>query len=187
MTQAPKIGLVSLGCPKALVDSERIMTTLRSQGYAFSRDYDGADIVLVNTCGFLDSAKKESLEAIGEARRREWPRHRHRLPRRRRRADPRHPSQRARRHRPAPVRGGGQRGEHAFAAGAEQVRRPGAGSGPQADAAALRLHEDFRGLQQPLLVLHHPADPRRPACRARSRRCCTRRSGWWRPASRRSW
>ena len=67
MTQAPKIGLVSLGCPKALVDSERIMTTLRAQGYAFSRDYEGADVVLVNTCGFLDSAKKESLEAIGEA------------------------------------------------------------------------------------------------------------------------
>jgi ribosomal protein S12 methylthiotransferase len=67
MTDAPKIGLVSLGCPKALVDSERIMTTLRAQGYAFSRDYEGADIVLVNTCGFLDSAKKESLEAIGEA------------------------------------------------------------------------------------------------------------------------
>ncbi|MEO5805774.1 30S ribosomal protein S12 methylthiotransferase RimO [Devosia sp.] len=67
MTQAPKIGLVSLGCPKALVDSERIMTTLRAQGYSFSRDYAGADIVLVNTCGFLDSAKRESLEAIGEA------------------------------------------------------------------------------------------------------------------------
>ncbi len=67
MTQAPKIGLVSLGCPKALVDSERIMTTLRAQGYSFSRDYAGADIVLVNTCGFLDSAKQESLEAIGEA------------------------------------------------------------------------------------------------------------------------
>ncbi|ODT69732.1 MAG: ribosomal protein S12 methylthiotransferase [Pelagibacterium sp. SCN 63-23] len=67
MTQAPKIGLVSLGCPKALVDSERIMTTLRAQGYSFSRDYEGADVVLVNTCGFLDSAKQESLEAIGEA------------------------------------------------------------------------------------------------------------------------
>jgi ribosomal protein S12 methylthiotransferase len=67
MTQAPKIGLVSLGCPKALVDSERIMTTLRAQGYSFSRDYAGADVVLVNTCGFLDSAKQESLEAIGEA------------------------------------------------------------------------------------------------------------------------
>lgn len=64
---APKIGLVSLGCPKALVDSERILTTLRAQGYQFSRDYAGADAVIVNTCGFLDSAKAESLEAIGEA------------------------------------------------------------------------------------------------------------------------
>jgi ribosomal protein S12 methylthiotransferase len=64
---APKIGLVSLGCPKALVDSERILTTLRAQGYSFSRDYQGADVVIVNTCGFLDSAKAESLEAIGEA------------------------------------------------------------------------------------------------------------------------
>ena len=67
MTQAPKIGLVSLGCPKALVDSERILSTLRAQGYAFSRDYEGSDVVIVNTCGFLDSAKAESLEAIGEA------------------------------------------------------------------------------------------------------------------------
>src|SRR5690606_3975244 len=67
MTQAPKIGLVSLGCPKALVDSERILSTLRSQGYAFSRDYAGSDVVIVNTCGFIDSAKAESLEAIGEA------------------------------------------------------------------------------------------------------------------------
>jgi ribosomal protein S12 methylthiotransferase len=67
MTKAPKIGIVSLGCPKALVDSERILTTLRAQGYAFSRDYEGADAVIVNTCGFLDSAKAESLEAIGEA------------------------------------------------------------------------------------------------------------------------
>ena len=58
MTQAPKIGLVSLGCPKALVDSERIMTTLRAQGYSFSRDYAGADVVLVNTCGFLDETHK---------------------------------------------------------------------------------------------------------------------------------
>jgi ribosomal protein S12 methylthiotransferase len=64
---APKIGMVSLGCPKALVDSERILTTLRAQGYSFSRDYEGADLVIVNTCGFLDSAKAESLEAIGEA------------------------------------------------------------------------------------------------------------------------
>jgi len=67
MNQNPNIGLVSLGCPKALVDSERILTTLRAQGYNFSRDYEGADAVIVNTCGFLDSAKAESLEAIGEA------------------------------------------------------------------------------------------------------------------------
>ena len=67
MAQAPKIGLVSLGCPKALVDSERILTTLRAQGYAFSPDYEGADAVIVNTCGFIDSAKAESLDAIGEA------------------------------------------------------------------------------------------------------------------------
>jgi len=64
---APKVGIVSLGCPKALVDSERIITKLRSEGYAISGSYDAADVVLVNTCGFLDSAKQESLEAIGEA------------------------------------------------------------------------------------------------------------------------
>jgi len=63
----PSIGMVSLGCPKALVDSERILTRLRAEGYAISPDYDGADAVIVNTCGFLDSAKAESLEAIGEA------------------------------------------------------------------------------------------------------------------------
>ncbi len=59
--------MVSLGCPKALVDSERILTKLRADGYQMSADYAGADVVLVNTCGFLDSAKEESLEAIGEA------------------------------------------------------------------------------------------------------------------------
>lgn len=63
----PTIGLVSLGCPKALVDSERILTQLRAEGYVISPDYDGADAVIVNTCGFLDSAKAESLAAIGEA------------------------------------------------------------------------------------------------------------------------
>ena len=63
----PRIGMVSLGCPKALVDSERILTRLRAEGYAISPDYAGADAVVVNTCGFLDSAKAESLEAIGEA------------------------------------------------------------------------------------------------------------------------
>ena len=63
----PKVGMVSLGCPKNLVDSERILTKLRAEGYGLSPDYAGADVVLVNTCGFLDSAKEESLEAIGEA------------------------------------------------------------------------------------------------------------------------
>jgi ribosomal protein S12 methylthiotransferase len=67
LPRPPRVGLVSLGCPKALVDSERIITKLRSDGYDMSPDYAGADVVLVNTCGFLDSAKAESLEAIGEA------------------------------------------------------------------------------------------------------------------------
>ena len=67
LPKPPRVGLVSLGCPKALVDSERIMTKLRAEGYDMSPDYAGADVVLVNTCGFLDSAKEESLEAIGEA------------------------------------------------------------------------------------------------------------------------
>jgi len=64
---APKVSFVSLGCPKALVDSERIITRLRAEGYELSRQHDGADVVIVNTCGFLDSAKEESLGAIGEA------------------------------------------------------------------------------------------------------------------------
>jgi ribosomal protein S12 methylthiotransferase len=67
LPQAPRVGLVSLGCPKALVDSERILTQLRGDGYQISPDYAGADVVLVNTCGFLDSAREESLGAIGEA------------------------------------------------------------------------------------------------------------------------
>ena len=66
-SKAGRVGFVSLGCPKALVDSERILTQLRLEGYEVSPSYDGADVVVVNTCGFLDSAKQESLEAIGEA------------------------------------------------------------------------------------------------------------------------
>src|SRR3954451_1462671 len=64
---APKVSFVSLGCPKALVDSERIVTRLRAEGYELSRQHAGSDLVIVNTCGFLDSAKAESLEAIGSA------------------------------------------------------------------------------------------------------------------------
>src|SRR5438874_6468728 len=65
--KAPKVSFVSLGCPKALVDSERIITRLRAEGYELARKHDGADLAIVNTCGFLDSAKAESLSAIGEA------------------------------------------------------------------------------------------------------------------------
>ncbi|MEX2035966.1 MAG: 30S ribosomal protein S12 methylthiotransferase RimO, partial [Xanthobacteraceae bacterium] len=65
--RAPSVSFVSLGCPKALVDSERIITRLRAEGYALSREHKGADLVIVNTCGFLDSAQAESLEAIGAA------------------------------------------------------------------------------------------------------------------------
>jgi ribosomal protein S12 methylthiotransferase len=66
-TQAPRVGFVSLGCPKALVDSEQILTQLRAEGYSIAPDYGGADLVVVNTCGFIDAAVAESLDAIGEA------------------------------------------------------------------------------------------------------------------------
>jgi ribosomal protein S12 methylthiotransferase len=65
--QAPSVGFISLGCPKALVDSERILTRLRQEGYHIAQSYDGAEIVIVNTCGFIDSARAESLDAIAEA------------------------------------------------------------------------------------------------------------------------
>ena len=64
---SPKVGFISLGCPKALVDSERILTQLKVDGYEIVPSYDEAELVIVNTCGFIDSAKAESLEAIGEA------------------------------------------------------------------------------------------------------------------------
>lgn len=67
MNDSQKVGFVSLGCPKALVDSERILTQLRTEGYSIEPDYEGADLVIVNTCGFIDSAVEESFEAIGEA------------------------------------------------------------------------------------------------------------------------
>ncbi len=65
--KVPRVGFVSLGCPKALVDSERILTQLRTEGYRVSSSYEGADVVIVNTCGFIDEARVESLQAIGEA------------------------------------------------------------------------------------------------------------------------
>lgn len=69
-TAAPKVSFVSLGCPKALVDSERIITRLRAEGYELARKHDGADIVIVNTCGFLDSAKRNRSRRSA----RPWPR-----------------------------------------------------------------------------------------------------------------
>ena len=63
----PRVGFVSLGCPKALVDSERIVTELRAEGYLISSTYKDSDLVIVNTCGFIDAAVQESLEAISEA------------------------------------------------------------------------------------------------------------------------
>src|SRR5437667_2698790 len=66
-TAASRVGFVSLGCPKALVDSEQILTRLRAEGYAIAPTYEGADLVVVNTCGFIDAAVEESLSAIGEA------------------------------------------------------------------------------------------------------------------------
>src|SRR6266571_376375 len=65
--RTPKVSFVSLGCPKALVDSERIITRLRAEGYELARGHEGADLAIVNTCGFLESAQAESLAAIGEA------------------------------------------------------------------------------------------------------------------------
>ena len=65
--KVPNVGFISLGCPKALVDSEQILTRLRAEGYAISGSYEGADLVVVNTCGFIDAAVEESLDAIGEA------------------------------------------------------------------------------------------------------------------------
>ena len=157
----PKVGFVSLGCPKALVDSERIITRLRAEGYELSREHAGADVVIVNTCGFLDSAKQESLAAIGEA-----------LKENGRvivtgclgveedliRAT--HPSVLA-------VTGPQQYESvvdavhRAVPPQHDPFPRPRAGARHQAHAAALRLFEDFRGLQQPLLVLHHPEAARR--------------------------
>src|SRR5690625_2819090 len=67
MSKAPTVGFVSLGCPKNLVDSERILTQLRTEGYRIVPTYDDADMVIVNTCGFIDSAVEESLGTIGEA------------------------------------------------------------------------------------------------------------------------
>ena len=97
----PAVGFVSLGCPKALVDSEQILTQLKAEGYAIAPTYEGADLVVVNTCGFIDAAVEESLEAIGEALAVNGKVIVTGLPRRQEgwRAGPRHPPEGARGHR----------------------------------------------------------------------------------------
>jgi ribosomal protein S12 methylthiotransferase len=154
----PRVGFVSLGCPKALVDSEQILTQLRAEGYAIAPSYDGADLVVVNTCGFIDAAVAESLDAIGEALAengkvivtgclgaKEVATSFARA------------SEGARGDRPARDRGSDGRGACASAEAARSIRRSRAAAGDQAHAAALRLPEDQRRLQSPLHVLHHPA------------------------------
>ena len=162
----PRVGMVSLGCPKALVDSERILTKLRADGYQMSPDYAGADVVLVNTCGFLDCAKEESLEAIGEA-----------IAENGRVIVTGCMGQRGRRHpRPLPAGARGHRRRSSTRQVVDAVHEaappipsayldlvPQADSGPaQADPAPLQLSQDLRGLQPPLRLLHHPRDARRP-------------------------
>ena len=159
----PNVGFVSLGCPKALVDSEQIITQLRAEGYAISGTYDGADLVVVNTCGFIDEAVQESLDAIGEAltengkvivtgclseEGRERQRHHHqRAP------------EGAGRDRSA-CAGRGDAGGARICPSRMTRSRTGAGGWHQAHAQALRLPEDFRGLQPSLFLLHHPVDAR---------------------------
>ena len=183
----PRVGLVSLGCPKALVDSERIITKLRADGYEMSPDYAGADVVLVNTCGFLDSAKEESLEAIGEAiaengrvvvtgcMGKEADVIRERFP-------------------DVLAITGPQQYEEVVAAvheaapaGPLALSRPGAGSGPEAHAAPLQLSEDFRGLQPSLQLLHHPVASAAISSAAAPTRSCARRKSWSQPARRSCW
>ena len=189
---APKIGFVSLGCPKALTDSELILTQLRAEGYDTSKTFAGADLVIVNTCGFIDDAVKESLDTIGEALAEN-----------------------------GKVIVTGCLGAKAGEGGGNLVRQmhpsvlavtgPHATeevmdavhahvpkphdpfvdlvprAGRQADAEALRLPEDQRRLQPPLHLLHHPEPARRPgvaADRRRARRGAARCS---RRASRSCW
>ncbi len=162
MPRIPKVGFVSLGCPKALVDSERILTALRSEGYEVAPTYDKADVVVVNTCGFIDAAIDESLDAIGEALEQNG-----RvivtgcLGARPERILERHPSVLK------------VTGPHAYEDVMAAVHEhlpprhdpfvdlvPGAGRA--SDAASLRVSEDLRRLQQQVQLLHH-SGPARPA------------------------
>ena len=175
---APKVSFVSLGCPKALVDSERIVTRLRAEGYELSREHEGADLVIVNTCGFLDSAKAESLAAIGNALKENGKV----IVTGCMGAEPESissaypdvlaitgPQQYETRRR------GRAQGA---AADARSVSRSGAAGGHQAHAAALRLSEDFRRLQQSLHLLHHSDACAAIWSRARPPTCCAKPRNW---------
>ncbi len=185
--EAKKIGMVSLGCPKALVDSERILTRLRADGYAMSPDYAGADVVVVNTCGFLDSAKEESLEAIGEAIAEngrvivtgcmgdEAATIRARFPE------------------VLAVTGAHQYEQvvEAVHEAAPPTQGPFVDLIPQpdvtADAAALQLPQDLRGLQPQLRLLHHPAAAREARTAGGSTQCCARPRSWSPPGPASCW
>ena len=160
----PRVGFVSLGCPKALVDSEQILTQLKAEGYAIAPTYEGAELVVVNTCGFIDCGGRRIARRDRRGARRERQGDRHRLPRRegRRRLRARRAPEGARGHRPARDRRGDVGGARAPAEAARPVRRPRPAAGDPAHAEALRVPEDQRGLQPPLHVLHHPVDARRP-------------------------
>ena len=159
---APRISFVSLGCPKALVDSERILTRLRAEGYELARSHAGADAVIVNTCGFLDSAKAESLAAIGQAMN----------------ENGRVIVTGCMGAKPEAIRDafpnvsaitGPQEFESVMAAVREAAPAPRdkfvdliPGEGVTAHAAPLRLSQDRRRLRQPLHLLHHPVLARQP-------------------------
>ena len=174
--RAPKVSFVSLGCPKALVDSERIITRLRAEGYELTRKHEGADLAIVNTCGFLESAQAESLEAIGTAL-----------------AENgkvivtgcmgAEPEKITERFPNVLAITGPQQYEsvveavhRAVAAAARSVPRSGPARGHQAHPAALRLSKDFRGLQQPLHLLHHSETARRSGLAAGRRRAARGRA-----------
>ena len=166
---APRISFVSLGCPKALVDSERILTRLRAEGYELSRGHAGADAVIVNTCGFLDSAKAESLAAIGQAMNENG-----RVivtgcmgaePEAIRDAFPNVVAITG----PQAFESVMEAVRAAAPAPARSVRRSHPRRRREAHAAPLRLSQDLGGLRQPLHVLHHPELARAPRLALRER------------------
>ncbi len=186
-SRAPRVSFVSLGCPKALVDSERIITRLRAEGYELTRGHAGADLAIVNTCGFLDSAQAESLAAIGAALSRERQGDRHRLHGRRARDDHRALSRGARR---SPGRSNTKpcsrrciRWRPRSTTRFSTWCRRRASSSPHATTLISRF-------QRVATTAARSASFRGCAAtwsRGRLPTCWARPSAWWRPASRSSW